>query len=119
MKGNYKKVPDTTKRIKFPKPRKEPNQYKEPIGPKRPSIGDRLRSFGAAISPLIAPAKRAGGRVRRYAARRSDAIEHNFGIGQFNPNMGAGLMDMRFPGSGFDEPATPQRKRRKSRKCCY
>jgi len=86
-------------------------------------MGERILAgisgLSRAVSPHLEKGAATAGRVQRYAARRSDAIEHNFGIGQFNPNMGAGWMDMRFPGSGFDEPATPQRKRRKSRKCCY
>ena len=125
MKGNYRKVPDTTKKIRFPEPRKEPNQYKEPIGPRKPSLGEQILThvgdFNRAIAPHLEKGARVGGKVQRYAAHRSEAINMNFGmnpmgVGKNWMGAGANWANMSFPGSGFGEPAAaPRRKRRRSR----
>jgi hypothetical protein len=120
MKGHYQKVPDTTRKKKFPEPRVEPNQYKEPIGPRKISLGERfldgVGSFNRAIQPHVPAAKRAGGKIHQYAAERSRAIDQNFGMGQINPTqMGAGWANMSFPGSGFDEPEPRRKPKRRSR----
>jgi hypothetical protein len=90
MKGHYRKVPDSTKRKTFPEPRREPNQYREPIGPRKPTVGERILTaagdFNRAIAPHLEQARRTGGKVQRYAAHRSEAINMNFGM---NP-MGMG-----------------------------
>jgi hypothetical protein len=118
MKGHYQKVPDTTRKKTFPTPRVEPNQYKEAIGPHKPSVGERILTaagdFNRVIAPHLEKGAQMGGKVQRYASTRSRAIDQNFGMGQFNPmTAGHGWMDMSFPGSGFNEPAAPRRKRRK------
>ena len=123
MKGHYHKVPDSTKKKKFPEPRVEPHQYKEPIGPHKPSVGERIRT---AIAPYVKQGKATGHRVQLYAATRSHAIDHNLVRGRFNPmtTTGQNWMNMSFPGGGFGVSApaprrpaapAPRRKRRKSR----
>jgi hypothetical protein len=93
------------------------NRAQRDAATKKPSVGSRILSgignLGHALAPHLEQARRTGGKVQRYARQRSEAIDHNFGIGQFNPNIGAGLMDMRFPNSGFDRPAAPKRRRRR------
>ena len=137
MPSHYKKVPDSTKPKKFPEPRKEPHQYKEPIGPQKPpGVGSRILSdlgaFAHTFAPKVEKAQRTGGKVQRYAARRTSAIDNNLVRGGGAPlpfsgnpmNMGQGWMNMSFTGSGFGQQTStprrlaapaPRRKRRKSR----
>ena len=47
----YPKVPDTTKRPRFPKARVEPNQYSEPAGPARqPTFADKIKAKLSGIN---------------------------------------------------------------------
>ena len=120
MKGHYQKVPDTTRKKTFPEPRKEPNQYREPIGPRKPSVGERILTaagdFNRAIAPHLEQGRRTAGKIQHYAAERNWAMDYNFGMGQFNPmTAGANWATMSFPGSGFEQPrAAPRRRRRRS-----
>ena len=120
MKGHYQKVPDTTRKKTFPEPRKEPNQYREPIGPRKPSVGERILTaagdFNRAIAPHLEQGRRTAGKIQHYAAERNQAMDYNFGMGQFNPTTaGANWATMSFPGSGFEQPrAAPRRRRRRS-----
>lgn len=43
MPAHYKTVPNTTN-YKYPAPRDEPNQYKEPIGPQRQTLREKIES---------------------------------------------------------------------------
>ena len=119
MKGHYQKVPDSTKSRKFPAPRVEPNQYREPIGPRKPSVGERILTaagdFNRAIAPHLEQGRRTAGKIQHYAAERNRAMDYNFGMGQFNPmTAGANWATMSFPGSGFEQPrAAPRRKSKK------
>ena len=119
MKGHYQKVPDTTRKKTFPEPRKEPNQYREPIGPRKPSVGERILTaagdFNRAIAPHLEQGRRTAGKIQHYAAERNRAMDYNFGMGQFNPmTAGANWATMSFPGSGFEQPrAAPRRKSKK------
>lgn len=74
MKGNYRKVPDTTKTPKFPNPRKEPNQYKEPIGPQKPpNAFERLSgAIKSGASNMMENARRDAGRHERGGGRQSN-----------------------------------------------
>ena len=126
MKDHYQKVPDTTRKKTFPNPRVEPNQYKEPIGPHKPSVGERILTaagdFNRAIAPHLEKGAQMGGKVQRYAAHRSEAINMNFGmnpmgVGKNWMGAGANWATMSFPDSGFGEPAAaPRRKRHRSRR---
>lgn len=122
MRGHYKKVPDSS-RIRFPEPRKEANQYKEPIGPTRPSTGSRILTaigdFNRAIAPHVEQGRETLGKVQRGAARRSSAINSNFGIGGGGGNlmnMGRGWMGMRFDNDGFGPVSQPERRPRKRKR---
>lgn len=46
--SHYKTVPDTTN-LKYPKPRIEPNQYKEPIGPKKQTTAEKINSVVSKV----------------------------------------------------------------------